>query len=122
MRNKIFANITNHPIDGWSTKQLAAAQELGEVVEVGFPVIPTDPNFDYTEVLDEYVTKMEDLGVTTALVQGEMVFVYRLVTELKQRGITCVAAMSERKVVEELLEDGTTRKTVDFDFQGFRYY
>lgn len=37
-------------------------------------------------------------------------------------GVRCVCACSERKVIEEQLDDGTMRKTSVFEFRQFREY
>lgn len=55
------------------------------------------------------------------MVQGEFVFTFRLVTELKKAGITAVAARTERKAIEKV-ENGITKTTSEFKFAGFMEY
>ncbi len=36
---KKFLNLSNHPSAAWNADQLAAAQKLGSVVDLPFPVV-----------------------------------------------------------------------------------
>ncbi len=123
----MLVNFSNHPSSKWGEKQLQAAG--GEIVDVRFPNV--DPHAG-SEKLDALAEKcVHDIGVAytsgssdleAVLVQGEMTLCYRVVTLLKGYGIRCVAATSERNVVETTNEDGTTSKRVVFNFIQFRSY
>ena len=50
-----------------------------------------------------------------------MTLTYQLV-KLKEKGLTVLAACSERKISETILPDGTYRKKAVFQFVKFREY
>jgi hypothetical protein len=54
------------------------------------------------------------------MVQGEITLVYSIVNKLSAKGITCLAACSERQVIETVLPSGETQKNAVFCFKGFR--
>ena len=62
----------------------------------------------------EAIMKYEPEAV---LCQGEFCLAYRVIQELKERGITVLAACSER-----LVRDNGNRKEVTFQFSRFRRY
>ena len=121
---KVFLNITNHPSDKWSKEQLEASKELGEKVrDYQFPNIASDIS---DEELNSLVNKVVDAVMNektdAVLVQGEMVFTYRLVKKLSKNNIRCYAAITERVAEEKTNEDGSTTKVAIFKFRGFREY
>lgn len=118
----MFINLSNHPFATWSSSQLSAAREYGELQEIAFPNI--DP-----ELSKAYVQKEADACVTMILetyptenltvhIMGEMTFCYHVVEQLKKARIRCVASTTER-IVEET-EDH--QKLVRFSFVQFREY
>lgn len=116
----MFINLSNHPSDGWSEEQLAAAQKYGEVVDIHFPNI--EPSFTSSMVnslaeitVDTIIVLGEDIAVH---VMGEMTFTYAVVSRLKARGIRCVASTTERHV--KMTADG--QKVSEFCFVQFREY
>lgn len=119
----VFINLTNHPSSKWSEKQLAAAKEYGEVIDIPFPVI--DPYADSAEIdraVDEYFSKITKYDSPTVLIQGEFIFTYRMISRLKENGIKTVAGCSIRQSSEVIDADGVTNKKVRFDFIAFKEY
>ncbi len=118
----VFINLSNHPLAGWSEKQLAAAREYGDPLELPFPAVsPEIGEEELKGLVDEYSAKVRDLAegkTATVHIMGEMTFTYVLVQRLKECGIRCVASTSER--VAEENPDGT--KLSSFSFVRFRDY
>ncbi len=130
----VFANVSNHPSSGWSEEQRRAALEIAtvvalhndpelksveaEIVDVPFPNVP--PHFSSLEILPLAVEVVRAIpsNTTVAMVQGEFVLSYMLVRQLQKKGITVVAATSERKTVDL----GNGRKATEFQFVRFRVY
>ena len=116
----MFINLSNHPSDGWSEEQLAAAQEYGEVVDIHFPNI--EPSFTSSMVkslADITVDTITALGKNITIhVMGEMTFTYAVVSRLKARGIRCMASTTERNTI--MTPDG--KKISVFKFVQFREY
>lgn len=120
---KTFINLSNHPSDRWDKKQKEAALSCGEIVDIKFPSI--DPH-GTSEGIDRLVsTYLEDIlsyEKPVVMVQGEFVFTFRMITELKKRNIKAVAGCSERKVTEEKDEAGNTVRRSVFSFVKFMEY
>lgn len=115
----MFINLSNHPSEGWSEEQLAAAQQYGEIVDIHFPNI--EPAFT-----SSMVSSLADITVDTIIalgkdivvhIMGEMTFTYAVVSRLKALGIKCLASTTERIVTEQ---DG--KKISEFRFVQFREY
>jgi hypothetical protein len=119
---KKFFNISNHPVERWSKEQLEAAQEITEeVVDLPFPnVNPTASTEEVVKLAQEIASQVSEGSV--AMVQGEMTLVHSLVNQLSAKGVTCVAACSERVVTETVTPTGETQKVATFQFRGFRQY
>jgi len=113
----MLLNLSNHPSALWSSAQRAV---YAEIQDLPFPQIDPEGDGVYIDALvREYLTKIEQLkNVEAVHVMGEMCFCYRIINELKARGIKCVASTSKR-IVEEL-EPG--KKNVTFQFVRFREY
>ena len=122
---KYFINITNHYSVNWSKEQQEAANKYGYIIDHGFPMVPPRAS---SKSLDNEATNLVNFIIDkfgnniVALVQGEMTMTYKIVNEFKRRGITCVAATSERTVTEKRQDDGSTKKQTIFKFVGFREY
>ena len=118
----VFINYSNHPSSNWSQKQLSAAREFGEIVDIPFrSVAPEADSAELERVAGEEFTKILDAADGKNAVvhlMGEMTLTYMLVRKLRASGIRCVASTTARRVVENA--DGT--KTSDFDFVRFRDY
>jgi hypothetical protein len=121
----MLINLTNHSHVLWNETQLNLANKFyQEVVSIPFPHI--EPEFsseDLNEIVQYYLTKILDLAKEfdakgfTVHIQGESVFVYKLVSLLKQQGIVCIASTTKRDVI-----DLGTEKVVKFKFIRFREY
>lgn len=124
----MFINLSNHPSEKWSDKQLEEAKKYGDVVDMQFPQISTElRSADIDALVFEYYLKIKELRRDevkkpfVVMVQGEFVFTYRLVSALKNEEIMAVAARTER-VVKEIVEDGIPKKVSEFNFAGFMEY
>ena len=119
---KIFINLSNHPSSQWEEKQINAALQFGEIIDLQFPQVePNDNNQQIDLLADEYVLKIENMAkgaFVTVHIMGELTFVYAIVSKLKQSGIECYASTSERNVVE----NNNGLKTSIFKFVNFRRY
>ena len=122
---KVLLNISNHPFDTWPAEQRVAAEELGAVTELALPIgdIPTDaPVESLRQRVREIVEEAERLGATTAFVSTEPVLTHALVNALGKRDIRCVAAVTERRVEETAMPDGSIQVRREFRFRGWREY
>lgn len=119
----MFLNISNHQSELWGSKQLDAAHQYGEIIDIPFPSIPTEAtSIEIDQKVDEYLRKIRVYAQPVIMVQGEFVFTYRLVLALKKLGYTVLASATERVSHEECDENGVVKKTAVFEFGGFREY
>lgn len=118
-RGNVFANVSNHRKEMWDENQTQAALALAEHIEdVPFPAVPPDADEKAIEALaDECLSRIPP-ATSHALVQGEFTLTVALVRRLQARGITCLAATTERQVEEA----DSGRKTSVFRFNRFREY
>lgn len=116
----MFINLTNHPSEGWSEEQLAAAHEYGEIVDIHFPNI--EPDFSSSVVrnlADVTIETLTAFGKNFVVhIMGEMTYTYAVVSRLKALGIICLASTTERNTV--MTPDG--KKVSEFKFVQFREY
>lgn len=121
---KYFYNITNRPSNEWDKKQLEAAKEFGEIIDLPIPEVPataterTIHSFAADMVGTMLAKKLTEDCVISALVKGEPTLVYSIVTGAKMEGIQCYASSFAPYTVEN--SDGT--KTVNYEFDHFRAY
>lgn len=118
----LLVNFSNHPLESWEDEQKKAAKEYGELVDVPFPAIDPEADEIYINSLAEQYSEQllayaKDYHLTVH-VMGEMTFVYRVVSLIKEQGVTCIASTTERDA--EMTNDG--RKVSDFQFVKFRRY
>lgn len=119
----MFLNISNHKSENWSVNQINEAEKYGKIIDIPFPAVNPRESDEYMDdLVDEYYQKVMEYEKTTVMVQGEFVFTYRLVNQLKQAGIKVVASCSERRVTEEIDENGCTIRRSQFEFVKFREY
>lgn len=119
----MFLNISNHPSKLWGERQLRAAQQYGKIIDISFPQISSEStSSEIDQLVTEYLEKIRVYQHPVVMVQGEFVFTFRLVTALKKEGYTVLAGVSDRKTTEIQREDGTSIKTAEFVFRGFRVY
>lgn len=146
---RVFVNATNHPVSGWSEKQLEAAKALAEggaVVDIGFPAVPVDADGKRVaamarELLEKAWKAAErvapgekkevfiHLGGEASLVAAVAVEValarayydgYAVSRAPWLARARLVFSASERRVEESVNERGETVKRSVFAFQGFR--
>ena len=118
----MLLNFSNHPFSLWEERQVEAARQYGEIVDMTFPSIDPDASSEtIRELADSYVNDILQIAKdrdVTVHVMGEMTFMFSVVMLLKEKGIRCVASTTERIVTENA--DGS--KTSEFSFVGFREY
>lgn len=120
---KYFVNFSNHPSKYWSKKQIDEAEKFGEIIDVEFPKVSPFDSYDEIKTKSKKwcdVIMSHDPAVV--MCQGEFTLCYEVISLLKKREVSCVAACSERKAIEKILKDGTIEKTAIFNFIGFREY
>lgn len=122
--NRELVNVSNHPSSKWTDEQ---KKGYPVIHDIPFPNIsPTIWQNELDEMVTEFmiaimdiINKNSEIGIEThAMIMGEMVFTYRLVTALKLRGVVCLASTSEREVEEK----PNGEKIVRFTFKGWRAY
>ncbi len=111
-----FMNISNHPSNKWSEKQLNAAKALASDGIIDLRVPNINPNYDSIDaIVDDIVGSVPD-SVSTVLIAGPADFTFKVISALKAKGVLVVTACSERNTID--LPDGS--KKVSFDFVQFR--
>ena len=143
MKKTIFLNVSNHPSAIWSARQRENAETYGQILDIQFPGV--NPHADENEIrnmagrlfADIIGVYMESVGETdrdeilrngvsdgtlTVMAQGEFTLTFALIERLKEIHATVVAACSQRVVHEEQIEEGKSRKVVEFEFVRFRKY
>ena len=121
----MLINLSNHPHLNWSDSHFTLTSTLPENFNsISFPHIQAElgsENLD--EIVHSYLTEILDLVKQfdakdfTVNIQGDSIFVFRLVNLLKQLNIICVASTNKR--------DGInlgTKKVVKFKFTRFREF
>lgn len=118
----MLINLSNHPSDLWEGKQLEAAGQFGEIVDIPFPQVgPEASHEDILALAEECVHAIEEKAQDaeiTVHVMGEMTLTYAIVSRLKEMGIRCVASTTVRNTVVD--DNGV--KTSVFVFTMFREY
>ena len=91
--------------------------EYGMIEDLAFPVIEPDMSSEMMDrKVEEYLEKIMNPDNPVVMVQGEAVFTYRLVKNLKEKGVKTLAAVSERKATECVDKNGISIKKSIFDF------
>lgn len=120
-------NLSNHPSAKWSASQRNAARLVDgfELVDIAFPNV--DPSLDEIGVeflaisFVEKITEMRrSVPHRVVHLMGESSFVAVLSQMLAACDIACCVSTTERKSVEAIQPDGTTKKEVVFSFVQFR--
>lgn len=118
-----FINFSNHSSANWSSEQLAAAREFGEVIDYPFPAVPSEADSSFVAQLAlECAQGILAYNPKAVMCQGEFTLTYGVIELLKKSGIVVLAACSERKTVETIMPDGSSKKTSEFKFVRFREY
>ena len=120
-----FVNFSNHNSSKWTTAQLEAAKEYGDVIDIAFPMIdPAATKEDIALMADKAVSDILSVSPSAVMVQGETTLVFAVVKRLQERGVLCLASCTRRRSEEELQRlsaAGLTREGM-FEFMGFREY
>ena len=119
----MLVNFSNHPSQGWSTEQRAAAACYGDILDLPFPNVPADSDTQAVAALaDDYCERIRSLGAQAVLVQGEMSLAFAVAGRLQRGGVTALCACSERVCETAVLADGSTERRSVFRFVQFRQY
>jgi hypothetical protein len=115
----MLLNFSNHSFDKWDKlQQENALINFHEVVDMTFPMInPKANNHEIDLLVEDYFAEITKLIPQAVHIMGELTFTYRMVTKLKNAGITCIASTTKRNVIEK---DGA--KVSRFEFVKFREY
>ena len=123
MTTPIFINFSNHPSSRWSQPQLSSAEAFGRVVDEPFPAVPADMDeAGVARLADETAERILAQQPAAVLCQGEFTLAFAVTERLKAKGVTVLAASSDRALVTEEDENGGTRKVTVFRFVRFRKY
>ncbi|MBI5514306.1 MAG: CRISPR-associated DxTHG motif protein [Deltaproteobacteria bacterium] len=122
----VFVNLSNHPISTWSEEQLRAARDLGcgEPVELegGMPEVkPQDKTEKVRRQAEDLADRAKAQGAVGAHVAGEPTLSFALVQALRDRGLRCFAATTDRDA-EVTARGGETEKRSTFRFKRWREY
>ena len=123
MTDSVFVNFSNHPSPRWSKEQLAAAETYGRVIDEPFPAVPADMDeAGVARLADEAAATILAKNPAAVLCQGEFTLAFAVTERLKAKGVTVLAASSDRVLETEADENGETRKLTVFRFTRFRKY
>lgn len=123
MTDAVFVNFSNHPSSRWSSEQLSAAEEFGRVVDEPFPTVPADMGeAGISRLADEATARILAQRPAAVLCQGEFTLAFAVTERLKEKGVTVLAASSDRGLEMEEEANAGTRKVTVFRFTRFRKY
>lgn len=118
----MFVNLSNHSSNNWSSKQIEEAKRYGDIFDISFPVVnPNCSKEDIANLALTYLDKILALKPNCVMCQGEFCFTYEMINLLKKENINVVAACSERKTIERLVDNKNEKISV-FEFVQFREY
>lgn len=118
-----FVNFSNHASDHWSKKQILEAEKWGDIMDIPFPNV--EPKASKEEVMALAQGCVEEIMTyqpSAVMCQGEFTLAYMVISLLKQRNVTVVAACSQRVTTETYINDHETQKCTVFEFVKFREY
>ena len=122
----MFINLSNHSSLKWSSSQLEAAMELtsdNQIKDIPFPAVPaTATTDDVIKIADSLHHTVMKNKPSVIMIAGEFTLAYTMINLCLRAGVKVVAACSERRTNEVVNEDGTTTKTVIFEFVQFREF
>lgn len=120
---KVFVNCSNHPSKRWDEKQFKIAEQWGEVMDYPFPCVDaTMTEWEVRELAEKCAEEILELNPAAVMCQGEFILTYRIVELLKEKEIPVLAACSERRTQEKILQNGATEKVSRYEFVKFRRY
>lgn len=119
----MLINLSNHPSSMWDIKQINAAREYGQIIDMPFPAVDEQGDEEYISALAEYylhkILAMADEVEIAVHLMGELTFTYALLYRLQTNGIKCIASTSKRIVNDET---PSRKGEVIFQFARFREY
>ena len=119
----VFLNCTNHTSNFWNEEQKKEALKYGKIVDYPFPSVDAGMTEGEIVTLAQKAAKeIVKINPAAVLCQGEFTLTYQLINMLKKEGIVVLAACSERKTVERVIEDGMAEKISMFKFVKYRKY
>jgi hypothetical protein len=119
----MFVNFSNHPYKTWSSEQLDAARQFGDIADIAFPKVESSADEQAVASLArDYANKIISLSPEAVLCQGEFTLAYAVIALLISKGIRVLAACSQRTVIDTVAADGSTHETAVFKFTRFREY
>ena len=129
----MLINNTNREHTTWGEDQLEASKDFGEIVDMIMPGIPAEADEAEADRIAGLVVRRilrrlgrEKAGTGTeqdaVICQGDFTLVYRVVTRLKEAGVTVVAPSFQRVTKPTLRPDGTTVPGYSFRFERYRQY
>jgi len=132
-RCSMLINNTNREHTTWGEDQLEASKDFGEIVDMIMPGIPAEADEAEADRIAGLVVRriLRRLGRENAgtgneqdavICQGDFTLVYRVVTRLKEAGVTVVAPTFQRVTKPTLRPDGTTVPGYSFRFERYRQY
>ncbi len=89
-----------------------------KIVDIPSPKVPPEADEVAVEELAEEILEQVPERTTHAMVMGEFTLIFMVIAGLQKRGVVCMAATTEREVVQK--EDGS--KHSFFRFIRFRQY
>lgn len=119
----MLINLSNHPSDKWSEKQLRTALKVYKsIVDLPFPNISPKASSNqvrkkaeaYLKKITSLLKKSSDKNNAVHLM-GEFTFVILLYEMLKKKNISVIVSTSQR-----IVEEHAGKKTVVFNFIKFR--
>lgn len=119
----MFVNYSNHPSAFWGDLQKKEAEKWGELKDLPFPSVdPEAEEEDIEKIAEKEVEKICGMKPRAVLCQGEFTLAFSVITKLKKRGITVVAACSKREAIEQVIRGNEVKKESIFLFVKFREY
>lgn len=120
----MLINFTNHPQKNWGYEQLSAAAQYGKAIaDIPFPAVkPEMSEGEIAKLADEKVKEIMAYEPDAVLCQGEFSLTFAVVNRLKELGVKCITACSERVVSENTDEAGNKIRVSSYRFIRFREY
>ena len=95
----------------------------GRIVDIRFPEV--DPGWTNAQVnaeAERICGEIDQYNAAAVMCQGEFTLTYAIISRLKEKGITVLAACSRRRTEEIINDDGSTQKKALYSFEGFREF
>lgn len=118
-----FVNLSNHPSETWDSRQRAAAEVFGPIVDIPFPnVKPDTDEEEINNMAQSLIGQILSYQPKAVMCQGEFTLCNTIVRQLQLAEVDVYSACSDRIATEYTDETGKTVKNSVFDFVQFRKY